>query len=168
METPENNTLVLGIGNYLMGDEGVGVYVAQQLAQTPTPSGLDVLDGGTGGFHLMGVLEDYPFVVMVDATLDGLPAGTIRRIEPRFSADFPRAMSTHDVGLRDVVEALCIRERLPKILLYVVSIEEAKPMHIGLSPAVQAAADAVLEEIRNLPSLFFTAETQSRGGFSQS
>jgi hypothetical protein len=88
MVFPENNTLVLGIGNYLMGDEGVGVYVAQQLAQTPTPSGLDVLDGGTGGFHLMGVLEDYPFVVMVDATLDGLPAGTIRRIEPRFFRRF--------------------------------------------------------------------------------
>lgn len=153
METPEHKTLVLGIGNYLMGDEGVGVYVAQQLArQQPAPSGLDVLDGGTGGFHLMGAMENYPFVVMVDATLDGLPAGTIRRIEPRFSADFPRAMSTHDVGLRDVVEAMCIRESLPKILLYVVSITEARPMHIGLSPAVQEAADTVLAEIQNMPS----------------
>lgn len=153
METPENKTLVLGIGNYLMGDEGVGVYVAQQLAQQqPAPSGLDVLDGGTGGFHLMGAMENYPFVVMVDATLDGLPAGTIRRIEPRFSADFPRAMSTHDVGLRDVVEAMCIRESLPKILLYVVSITEARPMHIGLSPAVQEAAETVLAEIQNMPN----------------
>ena len=150
MQTQEKNTLVLGIGNYLMGDEGVGVYVAQQLAQERIPPGVEVLDGGTGGFHLMGVLEDYPFVVMVDATLDERPAGTIRRIEPRFSSDFPRAMSTHDVGLRDVVEAMCIRERLPKILLYVISISEIMPMQIGLSPVVQAAAGEVLAEIRTL------------------
>jgi hydrogenase maturation protease len=150
MQAQEKNTLVLGIGNYLMGDEGVGVYVAQQLAQERIPPGVEVLDGGTGGFHLMGVLEDYPFVVMVDATLDERPAGTIRRIEPRFSSDFPRAMSTHDVGLRDVVEAMCIRERLPKILLYVISISEIMPMQIGLSPVVQAAAGKVLAEIRTL------------------
>lgn len=150
MQTQEKNTLVLGIGNYLMGDEGVGVYVAQQLAQERFPPGVEVLDGGTGGFHLMGAMEDYPFVVMVDATLDERPAGTIRRIEPRFSSDFPRAMSTHDVGLRDVVEAMCIRERLPKILLYVISISEIMPMQIGLSPVVQAAAGEVLAEIRTL------------------
>lgn len=148
MYTEQNSTLVLGIGNYLMGDEGVGVYVAQQIAEEPLPDGVEVLDGGTGGFHLMGAMEEHPFVVMVDATLDGRPAGTVRRIEPRFSADFPRAMSTHDVGLRDVVEAMCLRGRLPQILLYVISVEDVQPMHIGLTPAVQAAADAVIAEIR--------------------
>lgn len=148
MYTEQNSTLVLGIGNYLMGDEGVGVYVAQQIAEEPLPDGVEVLDGGTGGFHLMGAMEEHPFVVMVDATLDGRPAGTVRRIEPRFSADFPRAMSTHDVGLRDVVEAMCLRGRLPQILLYVISVEDVQPMHIGLTPAVQAAADAVVAEIR--------------------
>lgn len=148
MYTEQNSTLVLGIGNYLMGDEGVGVYVAQQIAEEPLPDGVEVLDGGTGGFHLMGAMEEHPFVVMVDATLDGRPAGTVRRIEPRFSADFPRAMSTHDVGLRDVVEAMCLRGRLPQILLYVISVEDVQPMYIGLSPVVQAAADAVVAEIR--------------------
>lgn len=150
MDTTEKKALMLGIGNYLMGDEGVGVYIAQQLAQEVLPPGVEVLDGGTGGFHLMGHMEQYPLVVMVDATLDGRAAGSIRRIRPRFSSDFPRAMSTHDVGLRDVVEAMSIRGTLPEIVLFVISVEEVQPMYIGLSPAVKAAADRLMEEIRQL------------------
>ncbi len=146
----KNNVLFLGIGNYLMGDEGVGVFIAQKLSEGTLPPGVAVLDGGTGGFHLMGAMEGHPFVIMADATLDGRPAGTIRRIEPRFSSDFPRAMSTHDVGLRDVVEAMSIRETLPDILLYVISVEDVQPMTIGLSPAVEAAAETVIREIQNL------------------
>jgi hydrogenase maturation protease len=152
MNLPEKKALFLGIGNYLMGDEGVGVYIAQQMAEAPLPPGVEVLDGGTGGFHLMGHMEQYPLVVMVDATLDGRAAGTIRQIRPRFSSDFPRAMSTHDVGLRDVVEAMSIRGTLPEIVLYVISVEEVQPMYIGLSPAVKAAADKVMKDALKLLS----------------
>jgi len=137
----EQNILFLGIGNYLMGDEGVGVALAKKLETFPLPPNVEVLDGGTGGFHLMGPMEDYETVFMVDATLDGQPAGTVRLIEPRFSKDFPRVMSTHEVGLRDVVEAMTLRGTLPKIYLYLVSVETVQPMHIGLSEPVQAAAD---------------------------
>lgn len=146
----KDNVLFLGIGNYLMGDEGVGVFIARKLSDGPLPPGAAVLDGGTGGFHLMGAMEAHPFVIMADATLDGRPAGTIRRIEPRFSSDFPRAMSTHDVGLRDVVEAMSIRETLPKILLYVISVEDVQPMTIGLTPEVEAAAEVVIAEVKHL------------------
>ncbi|MCC6412204.1 MAG: hydrogenase maturation protease [Saprospiraceae bacterium] len=150
MEDIKDNVLFLGIGNYLMGDEGVGVFIAQKLSNGSLPPGAAVLDGGTGGFHLMGAMESHPFVIMADATLDGRPAGTIRRIAPRFSSDFPRAMSTHDVGLRDVVEAMSIRETLPKILLYVISVEDVQPMTIGLTPAVEAAAEEIIAEVESL------------------
>jgi hydrogenase maturation protease len=59
-------------------------------------------------------------------------------------------MSTHDVGLRDVVEAMSIRETLPKILLYVISVEDVQPMTIGLTPAVAAAAEVVMAEVKAL------------------
>lgn len=147
MEQDNGNILFLGIGNYLMGDEGVGVMLARRLAEMPLPPGVDVLDGGTGGFHLMGPMEQYSTVFMADATLDGRPAGTIRLIEPRFSKDFPRVMSTHEVGLRDVVEAMSLRGTLPKIHLYLISVEEVQPMLIGLSPAVEAAVEALLPRI---------------------
>ena len=77
---------------------------------------------------------------VVDATLDGRPPGTIRLVEPRFSSDFPRAMSTHDIGLKDLISGLQVLGRLPRIYLFVVSIAELQDMYIGLSPAVAAVS----------------------------
>lgn len=142
--------LILGIGNLLMGDEGVGVHLAQRLAGRELPAGVDVLDGGTGGFHLSSYFEDYPCLIMVDATLDGRPTGSIRRLEPRFSSDFPRAMSTHDIGLRDLVEGLHIMGRLPKIHLFIVSVSELQNMHIGLSPEVEAVMPELERQVVEL------------------
>ena len=49
----QKSTLILGIGNYLMGDEGIGVHVANILEKNNPFEGVDILDGGTGGFHLL-------------------------------------------------------------------------------------------------------------------
>lgn len=101
----QNCVLVLGVGNYLMGDEGVGVHIAQRLAGHDLPAGVgDVLDGGTGGFHLMGIIEQYQVVESGGRHHRRAAGRTIRLLEPRFASDFPRSMSTHDIGLRDVSE----------------------------------------------------------------
>ena len=142
--------LIMGIGNYLMGDEGVGVHVAQRLAKKALPEGVDVLDGGTGGFFLMEYFENYPVVILIDATLDDRPTGTIRVIEPRFAADFPRAMSTHDIGLRDLVEGLAILGKLPKIYLFAVSIEMIQSQQIELSPELERVMPELLEQVKNM------------------
>lgn len=149
-ECDTNCVLVLGVGNYLMGDEGAGVHVAQRLGERDLPLGVEVLDGGTGGFHLMGIFEQYEVIILVDATIDGEPAGAIRLLEPRFASDFPRSMSTHDIGLRDVVEALQITGRLPKIYLITVSAEELEPMTIKLSPAVQHSVGQIADKLHTL------------------
>ena len=142
--------LIMGIGNYLMGDEGVGVHVAQRLAKETLPEGVDVLDGGTGGFFLMEYFENYPVVILIDATLDDRPTGTIRLIEPRFAADFPRAMSTHDIGLRDLVEGLAILGKMPKIYLFAVSIEMIQSQQIKLSPELERVMPELLEQVKNM------------------
>ncbi|HSN60978.1 MAG TPA: hydrogenase maturation protease, partial [Ferruginibacter sp.] len=59
----QNNILILGIGNYLMGDEGVGVHVANRLAKENNIKGVDIVDGGTGGFHLLGYFEGYKTII---------------------------------------------------------------------------------------------------------
>jgi hydrogenase maturation protease len=142
--------LIMGIGNYLMGDEGVGVHVAQRLAREALPEGIDVLDGGTGGFFLMEYFENYPVVILIDATLDDRPTGTIRVIEPRFAVDFPRAMSTHDIGLRDLVEGLAILGKLPKIYLFAVSIEMIQSQQIELSPELERVMPELLEQVKKM------------------
>ncbi len=131
--------LVLGIGNLLMGDEGVGVHFADSLLKESLPPDVEVLDGGTAGIQLMEAIESHRHVLIVDATLDGLPAGTIREIKPRFSSDYPSAMSTHDIGLKDLISGLTLLGRQPEIFLFVVSIDKVQPLEIGLSPEVDAA-----------------------------
>jgi hydrogenase maturation protease len=147
---PSSSVLILGIGNYLMGDEGLGVHAAQQL-QLELPADLaTVVDGGTAGFQLMEYLESYEHVIMIDATLDGKPAGTIQLIQPKFASDFPKAMSTHEIGLKDLVEGLLLLGRMPRIWLFVVSVETIQPLTIELSESVRAALDELKIQVRDL------------------
>lgn len=139
--------LVLGIGNLLMGDEGVGVRAIEYLQQDVWPEGVCLLDGGTGGFHLLDYLSSDEPLVMIDATMDGQPAGTVTTLRPKYASDFPRALTAHDIGLRDLVEAAQLTGALPDIDLVTVSIGEITPMHLTLSPAVQAALPAVREAV---------------------
>ena len=140
--------LVLGIGNVLMGDEGVGVRAIEFLEQETWPDGVCLLDGGTGGFHLLDYLSSDEPLVMIDATMDGQPAGTVTTLRPKYASDFPRALTAHDIGLRDLVEAAQLTGALPDIDLVTVSIDEIKPMHLTLSPAVQASLPAVRAAVR--------------------
>jgi hydrogenase maturation protease len=147
---PLKKTLILGIGNYLMGDEGIGVHLANRMELEPLPEGVDVLDGGTGGFHLLEYFETYDHIILVDATLDGNAPGTIRMIKPRFAKDFPPAMSTHDIGLKDLVSALQILGKMPAIDLFVVSIESIQQQGIELTPHVESIIPYLMDEVKYL------------------
>jgi len=135
--------LVLGIGNVLMGDEGVGVHAIRYLEARAWPDDVQLLDGGTGGFHLLEYLSADAPLVMIDATMDGRPPGTVTTLRPRYASDFPRALSAHDIGLRDLVEAAQITGALPEVELITVSIEAIRPMELTLSPPVAAALPTV-------------------------
>jgi hydrogenase maturation protease len=140
-------TLILGVGNYLMGDEGVGVHLIQEMAKLNLPENLDILDGGTGGFLLLNYFEAYKTIIFVDATMDGKPEGTVSLIRPKFASDFPSALSVHDVGLKDLIESVYLLETKPDLRLFTISINEIKPMTIELSSKVQKAIPGTIEQI---------------------
>jgi hydrogenase maturation protease len=142
-----NSILILGVGNYLMGDEGIGVHVMQEMAKIKLPDYVDILDGGTGGFLLLNCFEAYQTIIFVDATMDGKPAGTISLIRPKFASEFPSALSVHDVGLKDMIEAVYLMEEKPDLHLFTVSIKELVPMTIELSSNVKSAIPKIIEQI---------------------
>lgn len=142
--------LILGVGNYLMGDEGVGVHAAMRLQEMQLPAEFEIVDGGTGGFHLLEFFENHENVILIDATLDGNPLGTIRLIKPRFASDFPRAMSTHDIGLRDMVSALQLMDKMPNINLFVITIESLQQQGIELTEAIEKMMPALLDKVIEL------------------
>jgi hydrogenase maturation protease len=139
--------LILGIGNLLMGDEGVGVHVARSLQQRAGLRGVDVVDGGTGGFHLLEYFQRYNRVILVDATLDGRPPGTLSQLRPRFSKDYPRTLTAHDIGLKDLLDAVHLMERQPDVVLFALSVREIDGPRMELSPDVAAAVPEVVEAI---------------------
>ena len=142
--------LILGIGNYLMGDEGVGVHAARRLELEQLPRGVELVDGGTGGFHLLSFFHEYDPIVLIDATMDGRPPGTVRLLKPKFASDFPRSLGAHDIGLRDLIESAVLTKDLPRIFLVTVSIDRIESGRTVLSPAVQLALDQVVETVMGI------------------
>ncbi len=148
--TNGNEILILGIGNYLMGDEGVGVHFVNTVDESEFPKNITFMDGGTGGFLLIPYLESHPIAIIIDATMDGKEAGTVTLLKPKFSNDFPLSLSGHNFGLKDMVEILSMFERMPNIFLYTVSIDDMDPMVTELSPKVQASLPIIKGKILEL------------------
>jgi len=140
------DVLVLGIGNVLMGDEGVGVTVVRELG--PVPPGVECLDGGTGSFALLDAMSRAGRIVLVGATADGKPAGTVTRLEPRFSRDYPRRLTAHDIGLKDLLDAFYLLGEKKHVTLFAVSIEFPQPIGIGLTAALRRELPRVLSAVQ--------------------
>jgi hydrogenase maturation protease len=143
-------TLILGVGNIILGDEGVGIHVIQELEKESLPPDVDLLDGGTGGFHLVSRLVEYGRIIMIDATLDSHPPGTVRVIRPRYAADFPPLMSAHEIGLRDMLAVMQLTDDLPEIHLIVVSVKNINDVTMELSPEIAAAIPEVIRVLRGI------------------
>jgi hydrogenase maturation protease len=142
--------LIMGVGNYLMGDEGVGVHAANLLYKRSLPENVDVVDGGTGGFHLLEYFEKYPRIILIDATLDNNPVGSVRLIKPKFASDFPKAMSTHDIGLKDMVSSIQLLGKFPEIHLFVVSIETIQQQGVEMTDEIEATMPSLILQIEKL------------------
>jgi hydrogenase maturation protease len=140
-------TLVLGLGNLLMGDEGVGVHVVRALEKRALPDGVECLDGGTGGFTLLEPLEDAGRIVLVDAAADGNPLGTVTRTTPQFSRDYPPTLTAHDVGVKDLLDIFYMRGGSRTVVLYAITIDPCQPLSLGLSDTGKKAAEEAVELI---------------------
>lgn len=145
-----NKILIMGVGNLIMGDEGVGIHVIKELEKMPIPDNIELLDGGTGGFHLLSYLQSYPLVIMIDATLDQDPEGTVKTIKPKFASDFPKALSAHDIGLKDLLEAVTLLDKLPEMYLITISIKDLSRMSIELSYTISETIPAVIKEVHSI------------------
>jgi hydrogenase maturation protease len=142
--------LLLGIGNILMGDEGIGIHAIRELEKRSLPQNIDILDGGTAGFDLMGWLDGRSTVILIDATMNDKAAGNIELLRPRFSKDFPNSLSAHDIGLRDLIEGMHLLGKAPELYLFAITIKEIVPMTIELSNPIKAILPELCQQILSL------------------
>ena len=145
----QNKILILGVGNLLMNDEGVGIHVVQELEKEGVP-GADLMDGGTGGFHLLGFIQSYPTIVFIDAALDNFPAGTVRLLHPKFAKDFPKQLSAHEIGLKDLIDSTFMLGNKIEFYLVAVSVKDFQDMGMDLSPELSAAIPEAMKKVREL------------------
>jgi len=131
--------LILGVGNLLMGDEGVGVAAVRYLEANGFADCAELVDGGTSGFHLLGLFRDRQHIILIDAATDGKPLGTVSFIRPRYASDFPPTLTAHDIGLKDLLESAALLGDLPEVDLITVSIGDLGLMTMELSTKVAAA-----------------------------
>ena len=167
MEFRQKSILVVGVGNVLMGDEGVGVHSVRELEQEKLPDGITLLDGGTGGFHLLSLFAEYDPIILVDATMDGKSTGTVTITQPKFASDFPRTLSAHDIGLRDLLETAQLIGPLPKLYLITISIDSIQAMSMDLSPPVRQSLPEIAKAVRSILTDLNAAGIQSQHPNSQ-
>lgn len=146
-------TLVLALGNPLMGDDGFGLAVLARLRrrvrERPT---LTLMDGGTWGMNLLPAIESCDRLLILDAITAGSPPGTLVRLDrehlPRY---FSLHLSPHQVDLREVLALAELRGTLPAEVVALGVEPEAVRLGTALSPAVArqvpAVADAALRQL---------------------
>jgi hydrogenase maturation protease len=141
-------TLVLGAGNPIAGDDGIGIAALERLReQWQFDETVELVDGGTWGMNLLPLIEDTPRLLVLDAVQAGRPPGELVTVErdalPRFLS---LKLSPHQIDLREVFALAELRGTLP-VQLIVLGIQplRVEDMHVGLSPVVAASIDALVD-----------------------
>jgi len=141
--------LVLGVGNVLLSDEGIGIHALELLEQRyRLPDGVEVLDGGTSGMDLLDQLADRERVLIVDAVRTGDPEGTLVRLaDAALPAFFRTKVSPHMLGLCDLLAILELRDEAPGELVLQGMVPYSLKTHIGLTDAAAARLPELVERV---------------------
>ncbi len=143
------SALVLGIGNLLIGDEGVGCRAVEELCRRYSmPPEVQCIDGGTAGFELLSYLDGRNEVILIDALQDDRAPGTVIKVEDEHVPKAFLARTTpHQLGICDVLAAAQLTGIQPgRLVLFGI---EPKQMEVGLSLSseVQAAMEKVVHAV---------------------
>jgi hydrogenase maturation protease len=153
MAESNERILVLGVGNPLMGDDGIGPRVVELLQSGyEFAENVEMIDAGTMSFSILNLIREADHLIVVDAVRDtGHPAGTVMRMTPEQIAPNQIRHSMHDVALIDVLEAVELMGYIPSAVAIAVQIEDMEEAVLELSSGVEAAvpiaAAAVLDEL---------------------
>ncbi|MBL8951186.1 MAG: HyaD/HybD family hydrogenase maturation endopeptidase [Myxococcaceae bacterium] len=134
-----SGVVVLGVGNVLMSDEGVGVHAVGELERRfDFPPGVRLVDGGTSTHELLGDLEDLDHLIVIDAVSAGRePAALVRLEGDAVPAAFTTRLSPHQAGIADLLATLKLLGREPRhVVLYGV---EPKRLTLDLSLSSEVA-----------------------------
>jgi hydrogenase maturation protease len=149
LRSPYKRILVLGVGNLLLSDEGVGVHVAQRMMTMAMPPEVQVVEGGTDGFGLVNVITEADRMILIDAVRGGGQPGSIYRFEIEDCPPYPDIFKTsvHQISILEVINLSSLIGSTPRTTI--IGIEPAcMEMGMELSPVVAAKVPRVIQMIK--------------------
>jgi hydrogenase maturation protease len=140
--------LILGIGNILMADDGVGIRVIERLRSVSLPTGIEVVDGGTSGADLVDILAERRKAIVIDAIDVGAQPGTIMRFAgDAWTEHASQAVSLHEVGLGQAISMVRLIGVAPKeLVVFGIQIQSLEPS-LELSRPVEEAIGGVVQQV---------------------
>jgi hydrogenase maturation protease len=141
--------LVLGLGNVLLEDDGIGAAaVSLLLHRYEVPRGVQVLDGGTLGLSLLPYLDDADAVILVDAVrADGAPGSFVRLTGDEVAPAVATRLSPHQVGVADLLDGARWLGRYPRRVVLLGLVPDSMELVVGLSPCVRSSLPELVERI---------------------
>ena len=141
---------VIGVGNILLCDEGIGVHVVRELSSRGETPGVEYVDGGVAGATLLNLVEGEERVVLVDAVDAPFPPGTVVRMTPdELIGSGAPAWSLHDLNLADTLGMMRLRETLPEMILLGVVPADIETYSLELSEPLAARFGEIVEKVRS-------------------
>ncbi len=149
-ELNQSKILILGIGNTLMRDEGVGVHIVRRLAERKLPNNVTCLDGGTGSFTLLEPMQNCDRILIVDATINDKPAGSVEILYPKYSSDYPPSLTAHDIGLKDLLDVFYLMEgKRPEVTLFAISVKDFQSIGMEISEELESNLQTIEDTVFN-------------------
>jgi hydrogenase maturation protease len=146
--------LVLGIGNILLSDEGIGVRAVEELRKNYSFSdGVEIMDGGTLGIDLLYFMEGFQKLLVIDAVLGGDSPGTLYKFKgDEVKAYFRKKVSAHELGFQEVLALADLLGKKPEEIVLIGIEPESLDISVELSYSIkrrmQDLIDKVLEQLR--------------------
>lgn len=142
--------VVIGVGNEVMRDDGVGTFVARRLQEENLGPDVELVEGAAGGLDLVFELEGRERAIIVDAARMGLEPGAVRLVRrEEIEERLVPIASLHHIALHDVLELAELSGIHPEITVVAVEPAEVVP-GLGLSPAVEAAVPEMIRLVKEL------------------
>lgn len=141
--------LILGLGNILLKDEGIGVFVAQKLMEESLPQNVEVIDGGTMGINLIYYIEGRKKIIVIDAVMADSAPGTLYRFtEKELEKNTGMLFSAHDINFVDVLKNLSFISKLPEEIIFI-GIKPAEISEgLGLTPLIENKIPQIIELVK--------------------
>jgi hydrogenase maturation protease len=154
-EISPQKIVILGVGNLLLSDEGVGVHVANELMKMELPSEVAVVEGGTDGFGLLNIITEADRLIVIDAVKGGGAPGSIYRFNINEVQSCPSGFKTsvHQISILEVISLSGLIGKTPHTI--VIGIEP-KSFDIGMELSTEIKAkipriiELIFDELKNL------------------